>query len=145
MELLITNDDGSTSKFTEEMAVTAIKERDHLRTELARVSEIKDGHTTKVYNIREQVYNFFNNEYSAGETELTFQVEDINQMLQDIGANVLKTLYTVHGTISFTITDVEADSEDDAISEAENEIRVVWDGEGDLEDWSIEITRAYEQ
>jgi len=34
MELLITNDDGSTTKFTEDMAVTAIKEREHLRTEL---------------------------------------------------------------------------------------------------------------
>ena len=132
MELLITNDDGSTTKFTEDMAVSAIKERDQLRVELKEVHEQDSRYSTKLFNVRKQVFNFFNNEYSAGETELTFQVEDINQMLRDIGADTLKTLFTVIGTINFEITDIEADSEDDAKDAVENFLEVNYGGEGDL-------------
>ena len=145
MELLITNDDGSTTKFTEDMAVTAIKERDQLRQDLARESEYKEKSSTRLFDVRTQVYNFFNNEYSAGETELTFQVEDINQLLKDIGADVLKTLFTVRGTVNFEITDIEAESEDDAKDAVESYLNLTYDGEGDLSDWSVEIDQVDEQ
>ena len=145
MELLVTNDDGSTTKFTEDMAVTAIKERDQLRVELKEVHEQDSRYSTKLFNVRKQVFNFFNNEYSAGETELTFQVEDINQMLRDIGADTLKTLFTVIGTINFEITDIEADSEDDAKDAVENYLEVNYGGEGDLNDWSIEVESVEQQ
>jgi len=143
MEILINNEDGSTSKFTEEMAVTAIKEREHLRTELTRASEISSAYMSRVGNLREQVYNFFNNEYSAGETELTFQVSDINQMLRDIGANTLKTLFTITGTINFTLTDIEAEDEDEARSEAEDSLNLTAN-EGEL-DWDLDIDEVNEQ
>ena len=145
MELLITNDDGSTTKFTEDMAVTAIKERDHLRAELKEVHEQDSRYSTKLFNVRKQVFNFFNNEYEAGESEITFQVEDINQMLRDIGADTLKTLFTVIGTITFEVTDIEADSEDDARDAVENYLTAEYSGEGDLNDWSIEVNSVEEQ
>lgn len=143
MEILINNEDGSTSKFTEEMAVTAIKEREHLRSELKRASEVSSAYMSRVGNLREQVYNFFNNEYSAGETELTFQVSDINQMLRDIGANTLKTLFTITGTINFTLTDIEAEDEDEARSNAEDSLNLT-SNEGDL-DWDLDIDEVNEQ
>jgi len=145
MELLITNDDGSTTKFTEDMAVTAIKERDQLRVELKEVHEQDSRYSTKLFNVRKQVFNFFSNEYEAGETELTFQVEDINQMLRDIGADTLKTLFTVIGTINFEVTDIEADSEDDAREAVENYLTAEYSGEGDLNDWSIEVESVEQQ
>lgn len=143
MEILINNEDGSTSKFTEEMAITAIKEREHLRSELTRASEVKDAYVSRVGSLREQVYNFFNNEYSAGETKLTFQVSDINQMLRDIGANTLKTLFTITGTINFTLTDIEAEDEDEARSNAEDSLNLT-SNEGDL-DWDLDIDEVNEQ
>lgn len=143
MEILINNEDGSTSKFTEEMAVTAIKEREHLRSELKRASEVSSAYMSRVGNLREQVYNFFNNEYSAGETELTFQVSDINQMLRDIGANTLKTLFTITGTINFTLTDIEAEDEDEARSNAEDSLNLT-SNEGEL-DWDLDIDEVNEQ
>jgi len=143
MEILINNEDGSTSKFTEEMAVTAIKEREHLRTELTRASEVKDAYASKVGNIRQQVYNFFHNEYSVGESEITFQVSDINELLRDIGANTLKTLFTITGTINFTLTDIEAEDEDEARSEAEDSLNLTAN-EGDL-DWELDIDEINEQ
>jgi len=98
---------------------------------------------SRVGNLREQVYNFFNNEYSAGETELTFQVSDINQMLRDIGANTLKTLFTITGTINFTLTDIEAEDEDEARSEAEDILNLTAN-EGEL-DWELDIDEINEQ
>lgn len=145
MELLITNDDGSTTKFTEDMAVTAIKERDRLRVELKEINEQDSRYSTKLFNVRKQVFDFFNNEYEAGETELTLQVEDINQMLRDIGADTLKALFTVIGTINFEITDIEADSEDDARDAVENYLTAEYSGEGDLNDWSVEVESVEQQ
>ena len=145
MELLVTNDDGSTTKFTEEMAVVAIKERDHLREEVTRQTESREKYSSKVFEIRRLVHDFFNNEYSAGESEITVQVEDVNQLLRDIGADVLKSLFTVIGTITFEITDIEADSEDDARDAVENYLTAEYSGEGDLNDWSIEVNSVEEQ
>ena len=145
MELLITNDDGSITKFTEDMAVTAIKERDRLREEIKQENEGINKYSTKLFNVREQVFNFFNNEYEAGETELTFQVDDINTLLQDIGCDLLKSLFTVRGTVTYEITDVEADSEDDAKDAVENYLSLEYTGEGDLSDWSVEVDRVNQQ
>lgn len=145
MELLVTHKDGSTSKFTEEMAIGAILERDHLRAELKEVHEQDSRYSTKLFNVRKLVFDFFNNEYSAGESEITVQVEDVNQLLRDIGADTLKSLFTVRGTINYEIVDIEADSEDDAKDAVENYLELNYSGEGDLSDWSVEVDRVDEQ
>jgi len=145
MELLVTNDDGSTTKFTEEMAVVAIKERDHLREEVTRQTESREKYSSKVFEIRRLVHDFFNNEYTAGESEITVQVEDVNQLLRDIGADTLKSLFTVRGTINYEIVDIEAESEDDAKDAVESYLNLTYDGEGDLSDWSVEIDQVDEQ
>ena len=144
MEILITNNDGSTSKFTEEMAVTAIQERNRLRSELSDANAAKMGYWDKVATIRGLVYDFFNNEYGTGDTELTFQVSDINQLLDEIGSDTLKTLWTVKGRINFIITNVEADSEDAARGDVEDNIKLDCE-EGELDDWDIDITDTDEQ
>jgi len=145
MELLITNDDGSTTKFTEDMAVTAIKERDQLRSELTDANTAKEKYWDKITTMRGLVFDFFNNEYETGESSITVQVEDVNQLLRDIGSDILKSLFTVRGTINFEITDVEAESEDDARNTVENYLEVKWEEDGDLTDWSVEIDRVTEQ
>ena len=145
MELLITNDDGSTTKFTEEMAVVAIKERDHLREEVTKQTESREKYSSKVFEIRKLVHDFFNNEYTAGESEITVQVEDVNQLLKDIGADVLKSLFTVRGIINYEVTDIEAESEEDAQDAVENYLNLEYSGEGDLTDWSVEVYKVEEQ
>lgn len=145
MELLITNDDGSTTKFTEDMAVTAIKERDKLRADLETQTGRAEKYWDKVTEIRRLVFGFFNDGYEPGESVIEASVGDINQLLRDIGADTLKQMYTVRGTINFSITDVEAESEEDAQDTVENYLRVEWDSEGSLDDWSIEVDRVSEQ
>ena len=143
MELLITNEDGSTTKFTEDMAVTAIKERDQLRADLKSLQERHDKSWTKITNIRQEVYHFFNNQYNPSDEELTFSISDVNSLLEDIGADKLKRTYTVRGTIDFVISDIEATDEDDARDMVENNIVVEFDGNS-VDDWSLDIRHTEE-
>lgn len=144
MELLITNEDGSTTKFTEDMAISAIKERDQLRQDLADKTQWSERHVTKIHTIRQSVYDFFSERYDTGSDEITCSVDDVNEMLEYIGADKLKRLWTVSGRIEFTITDIEADSEDDAREQVENNLTVEFDGDS-VDDYNIDIRDTEQQ
>jgi len=144
VELLITNEDGSTTKFTEDMAITAIKERDQLRQDLADKTQWNERHVTKIHTIRQSVYDFFSQRYDSGNDEITCSVDDVNEMLEYIGADKLKRLWTVSGRIEFTVTDIEADSEDDAREQVENNLTVEFDGDS-VDDYNIDIHDTEQQ
>jgi hypothetical protein len=145
VELLITNEDGSTTKFTEDMAITAIKERDQLRKDLATKEEWNSRHTDRIASIRGAVHDFFAERHEAGETEITCVVDDVNDLLSNIGADKLKRLFTIKGTINFVVTDIEAEDEDDAVSVLEAELNLEFNGDGNLDDWDMETDRVSEQ
>lgn len=145
MELLINNEDGSTTKFTEEMAVTAIQERDQLRKDLQDKTEWNSRHSDRIAAIRGAVHDFFAERYEAGEREITCTVDDVNDLLSSIGANKLKRLFTITGQVNFVITDVEADDEDDANDIVNNELQLEFGGDGNLDDWDVDIRDTNEQ
>jgi hypothetical protein len=94
--------------------------------------------------IRQEVYDFFSERYDSGSDEITCSVEDVNELLDSIGADKLKRLYTVTGRIEFTITDIEADSEDDARDQVENNLSVEFDG-NTVDDYSIDVNDVEQQ
>jgi hypothetical protein len=145
MEILITNEDGSTTKFTEEMAVVAIKERDQLRKDLTYTTEQGSRYSDRISTIRGAVHDFFLERYETGESEITCTVEDVNDLLSSIGANKLKRLFTVTGHVNFVVTDVEADDEDDANDIITNELALEFGGDGQLDDWDVNIDDTNEQ
>ena len=49
------------------------------------------------------------------------------------------------GRIDFTIVDIEAESEEDAREIVENELSLEFNGDGNLDDWSIDSTDASQQ
>jgi hypothetical protein len=144
MEYLYTDTDGNQIKFTEDMVKTALDERAELRVRLENSNILRDKHWDRIAEIRREVYDFFNGQYSTGDSELTFTVDDINELLESIGADKLKKLWTVSGRVEFTITDIEAESEDDAYQIVENGIQLELDG-GSVDDWSLDITSTDEQ
>ena len=81
MEYLHTNDDGSTIKYTEEMIKAVILEASYNK-------DVASTLRTKNYNIRQQVYDFFNERYDSGEDEITCTVDDVNELLESIGAEI---------------------------------------------------------
>ena len=137
MEYLHTNADGTTVKYTDEMIKNVINDLQYYKNVATEVR-------SRNFTIRQEVYDFFNERYDSGSDEITCTVEDVNELLDSIGADKLKRLYTVTGRIEFTITDIEADSEDDARDQVENNLSVEFDG-NTVDDYSIDVNDVDEQ
>ena len=146
MEIIYTDKDGTTVKFTEEMAIAAITERDELRQKL-NDSEGKAGrYYGKLVTVREQVHEFFNSRYDVDtDTAIECEVDDVNELLKNIGAEELKKLWTVIGTINYTVRNISASNEDEANDYVMNELSVDVSGDADLDDWSVDISSTEQQ
>lgn len=144
MEIIYTDSEGVTTKFTEEMAITAISERDRLRKDLEWHLEDSRKRWNQITEIKTKVYEFFNEQYSSGDTELTFSIESINELLDSIGCDKLKRMFTVTGRVEFVFTDIEAGDEDEARDQVENYLTVELDG-NPCDDFSVDITSVDEQ
>lgn len=96
--------------------------------------------TRSVINIRSKVYEFFNSQYSPGDQEITTSVEEINDMLRDIGADELRRTWSATVRIHVNISGVEASSKDDAIDMIQDDINVELQSiDGDLWVDDIEV------
>lgn len=145
MELIYTDKDGNTTKYTPDMLTAAIEERNKLRTESAEVWAIAQKHLKQLIDNRNKVYDFFNERYDSSDSVIRAEVDDVNDLLESIGSEKLKRLYTVTGSISFTITDVEAESEEDARDMVESELSLDFNGNGSLDDWDVDVHDTNEQ
>ena len=144
MEILYTDSNGVTTKFTEDMAIAAIKERDELREQLSNAVNTASKHWDKVQLIRQTVWSFFAEDFDPSAEDMTISVGDINDMLEEIGCDRLKRYFTVSGTIDFTITDIEATSEDEARDMVENNMSLEFDG-SQVDDWNLDVRNVDEQ
>jgi len=130
--------------FTNESLTRLIEEKDNLKTKLEEKQNLIDTHWENKHKMRKEIYEFFSARYETGDTEITCSKEDVNELLESIGADMLKTLWTINGRIEFTVTDIEAESEDDAYQIVENGIAIELDGDT-VGDWSLDITSTDEQ
>jgi len=130
--------------FTNESLTRLIEEKDNLKTKLEEKQNLIDTHWENKHKMRKEIYEFFSARYETGDTEITCSKEDVNELLESIGADMLKTLWTINGRIEFTVTDIEAESEDDAYQIVENGIAIELDGDT-VSDWSLDITSTDEQ
>ena len=144
MEYIYTDKDGNQTKFTDDMVKTALDERAQLRIDLEEKDNYFQNQRTKLYQVRAEVYNFFSERYSPGDDEITASKDDVNELLESIGADKLKSMWTVSGRIEFTVTDIEAETEDDAREQVENNLTVEFDG-NIVDDYSIDINDVDQQ
>jgi hypothetical protein len=73
--------------------------------------------SAEVGNLRDKVRNYFKDELDGDkDASVEMELDDINDLLNRIGAEEIKFTYSAEVTITFTITGVEADSEEDAKS-----------------------------
>jgi len=82
---------------------------------------------SRFHKARVSVYEFFNNRYDSGDTEITCTVDDVNELLESLGV------------------DVEADSEEDARDIVTNSLELQFTDEGSLDGWDVEVTDASQQ
>lgn len=138
MEYIHTDKDGNQVKYTDEMIKNVIQDLDYHR-------EKSSKYWTQRVEVINKVYEFFKDRYDSGDEEITCSVDDVNELLESIGSDKLKSLYTVTGRIDFTIVDVEADSEEDAREIVEGWLTVEYNGEGSVDDWSLDGVEASQQ
>lgn len=145
MEIIYTDKDGNTVKFTEEMAIAAITERDELRVSLEECNAKSNRYYGKLVTVREHVFEFFNSRYDSSSDEIECNVDEVNELLGNIGAEQLKKLWTVTGSINFTVTNIPAANDDEANDYVMNELSVEVSGDADLDDWTIDISDTEQQ
>jgi len=97
-------------------------EIDKLLAQVDSLKESKESYTDRYWkasaeigNLRNTVREYFKDEVDGDKNAtVEMDVDDINDLLNRIGAQELKFTYSANVTITFTITGVEADSEEDA-------------------------------
>ena len=80
--------------------------------------------TKEIIDIRSKVYEFFNSQYSPGDQEITTSVEEINDMLRDIGADELKRTWSASVRIYVNVSGIEAATKDDVVDMIQDDINV---------------------
>ena len=109
-------------KYTEEMLVNALKTRDEFDTRNTHLTSLTKRQEAELATIRGEVFDFFNDAFTPGDEELTFTVESINELLESISCNKLKSLFTVRATIDVTISGIEAEDSEAAEAEVQDQL-----------------------
>ena len=77
----------------------------------------------KNISIRNQVRDFFS-EREWSDREATVNLDEVNELLNNIGSHAIQTTYSGSVTISLSFCDLDADDTDSAIAMIEDEIQV---------------------
>ena len=103
--------------YTETEVLRFIQDRTHAQTQ-------SQESTRKLIDIRNKVYEFFNSQYSPGDQEITTSVEEINDMLRDIGADELKRTWSATVRIYVNVSGIEATNKEEVVDMIQDDINV---------------------
>jgi two-component sensor histidine kinase len=109
-------DTGATINYTETEIVRAFEQVESYKNQYS-------NEVTTSAKIRNHVRDFFSErEWSDRETTVT--LDEVNELLNNIGSHAIQTTYSGSVTISLTFSDLDADDADSAIAMIEDEIQV---------------------
>jgi len=94
------------------------QEINQLKEKLEQTDKRLSVSQTEVHRIRNTVHEFFSGEFDGGEEEVRIHRDEANELLGDIGANLLEQEYEGRVVIAYSFT-VKAESEDDAREKVE--------------------------
>ena len=89
------------------------KEIDNLKEQLNAEEVRSRGYRDEMYKLRYTVHEFFKDQFDGGDEEITVHRDEANELLGDIGADLLKQEFEGRVTITYSFT-VQAESEDEA-------------------------------
>lgn len=89
------------------------KEIDNLKEQLNAEEVRSRGYREELSKLRNTVHEFFSTEFDGGEEEVTVHRDEANELLGDIGADLLKQEFEGYVTVRYSFT-VQAESEDEA-------------------------------
>ena len=116
--ITVTNPESNDSiTYTEAEVLRFIQDRAHAQMQ-------SQDSAKNVITIRSKVYEFFNSQYSPGDQDITTSVEEINDMLRDIGADELRRSWSATVRIYVNVSGVEAASKEEAEDMIRDDINV---------------------
>lgn len=119
--------------FTNESLARLIEEKEVVKTELLQVER-------KFRSAQFDVREFFQSKYETDSDEIVVEVDDVNELLKQIGSEELTKSWSATITITATVTGIEAPNKEAAMELVENNIDVSYTDDGDLwvDDISVE-------
>jgi hypothetical protein len=110
---------GNTINYTEEEVRNYIRKS----KEVDAVQQVSNENRSLVFSIRNQVRDFFS-EREWSDREATVNLDEVNELLNNIGSHAIQSTYSGSITISLSFCDLDADNADDAINKIEDDITV---------------------
>lgn len=89
------------------------KQIDTLKSDLDAEEVRARGYRDELFKLRNTVHEFFSDQFDGGDDEVTIHRDEANELLGDIGADLLRQEYEGRVTIVYSFT-VKAESEDEA-------------------------------
>ena len=119
--------------FTNESLTRLIEEKEQLKIELAQVER-------KFKSARFDVREFFQTRYETDQNEIVAEVDDVNNLLVNIGSEELTKSWSATVNISVTVTGLEAPNAETAEEIIKDSIDVNFTSDGDIwvDDISVE-------
>ena len=117
--------------FTNETLTKLIESKESLKIELATVER-------KLKSAQFDVREHFQARYETDQSEILSEIDDVNNLLINIGSEALTKAWSATVTITATVTGVEASNKDEAENIIRDSIELNLTADGDI--WSDDIT-----
>lgn len=111
--------------FTNESLTKLVEDKDSIKTELLQVER-------KFKSAQFDVREFFQSRYETDSDEIVCNLDDVNELLKQIGSEELTKTWSATITITATVTGIEASNSEAAMELIENNIEVNYTNDGDL-------------
>ena len=102
--------DGTTYNFTEESLKELIKNEAATKARLEQVHLEAQESYRKLASIRSKVYDFFTEAFDDVTDEATVTRDDVNELLESIGSDILSTTWSATVEITVTVVGIKATS-----------------------------------
>ena len=102
--------DNVTYNFTEESLKELIKSEATLKLRLESIKLEAQEAYRKIVSNRSTVYDFFSETFDDGSDEATVSRDDVNELLESIGSDVLTTTWSATVEITVTVVGIKATS-----------------------------------
>ena len=102
--------DGTTYNFTEESLKELIKSETAAKLRVESVQLEAQETYRKIASVRNKVYDFFSEAFDDVTDEATVTRDDVNELLESIGSDVLTTTWSATVEITVTVTGIKATS-----------------------------------
>lgn len=124
---------GNNYVFTSQSLIDTINKDETYKTEIAQLER-------KLLSLKYDVKEFFQARYETDQSEIVAEVDDVNQLLKDIGTDELTKSWSATVSITATVTGIEASNADAAreIIEDAFEINLTVDGDVWVDDLIVE-------